>query len=250
MHARLLMIVSLGAAAWFCCASGGCPLVEQPLAAGDKPLALELDLGELDIHGIDVSDHQGLVDFERVKCAGATFVFLRASQGITFKDDMYQRNYQAAKAAGLIVGAYHFYMTDDDPKYQLENFIQSVHLSPGDLPPVVDIEVMNQNSLPDLDHELKLFLDALEQHYGVRPIIYSGERFANAELKDFGDYPLWLAEYEVAKPTLPSGWDRYHFWQFSEKGEVDGVGGAVDTSRFNGSGADLLSLLIRDEGAK
>ena len=151
-----------------------------------------------------------------------------------------------ARAAGLAAGSYHFYMTDDKPKAQFALFTKHVVLQPGDLPPVVDIEVLSKNSLPNTAAELTAFLNLLEKKYGVKPIVYSGKNFANEYLKGFADYPLWLAEYNKDKsPQMPLDWKRWTFWQHTQNGSVPGVAGPVDLDRFNGGWPQFQSLLIK-----
>lgn len=198
-----------------------------------------------EVAGVDVSKWQGTIDFGKIKAAGMTYVFVKATEGITGVDPDYARNVAAARAAGLVVGSYHFYETNDDPSAQFGNFKQHVDVKPGDLPPVVDIEVLASNSRPDLADDLKSFLAQMEQAWGVRPILYSGVSFANQYLAGFGDYPLWVAEYTSAPaPKVPSGWTTWTFWQYSQSGTVAGVSGAVDMDRFNGTQAEFDALRI------
>ena len=198
-----------------------------------------------EIVGLDVSKYQGTVDFDKVKAAGISYVFVRATDGITYQDPDFKSNFAAARTAGLVVGAYHFYETDDDPTAQLKNFTDVVTLQPGDLPPVVDIEKLHDNDQSDLTSNLKTYLEGLESHYGVKPIIYTGLNFANEYITVFGDYPLWLAEYEVDQLTLPKGWSDWTFWQWSQTGTVDGITGAVDSDRFNGDAVSFGKILIK-----
>ncbi len=199
-----------------------------------------------DVSGVDLSKWQGAVDFEKIKAAGKSYVFIRASLGNTYADPDYSHNIQKARAAGLAAGSYHFYMTDDKPDDQFANFSKHVSLQSGDLPPVVDIEKLNKNSLPNTAAELKIFLNMMEKKYGVKPIIYSGENFANEDLKGFSDYPLWLAEYNKDKtPQLPLDWKHWTFWQHTENGTVAGVEGKVDFDRFNGTQQQFQDLLIQ-----
>ncbi len=200
---------------------------------------------EFFIRGVDVSKYQGDVDFSRLKNAGVHYVFIRATEGITYQDPDYQSNHAKAKAAGLKVGVYHFYETNDDPMYQLKNFTQQVSLSAGDLAPVIDIEKLHQKDDKNLTDSLRLFLNALEAHYGIKPIIYTGKNFANQYLTDFGDYPLWLAEYQVKQPQVPVGWSHWTFWQWSQSGTVSGVEGNLDMDRFNGDEEKLNRLLVQ-----
>ncbi len=196
--------------------------------------------------GIDVSKYQRVVDFEKVKAAGISYVFVRATEGITYQDADFESNYRQARLAGLVVGAYHFYETNDEPGEQLENFTSVAQLKPGDLPPVIDIEKLHHQDDLDLVESLKTFLRGLEIHYGVKPIVYSGLNFANRYMTGFGDYPLWLAEYEVAEPTLPHGWTDWTFWQWSQTAKVAGISGKVDADRYNGTALGFRKLLIKD----
>ena len=196
------------------------------------------------IMGLDVSKYQGQIDFAAVAGAGYRYVLVKATQGVDYIDPNFKTNYQQAKAAGLLVGAYHYYMTDDEPEPQFQNFSGNAGLLSGDLPPVVDIEALAKNSLPDLAQNLQQFLEQLEQHHGVKPIIYTGENFANQYLNGLGAYPLWLAEYGVDSPTLPHGWQTWTFWQYSQSTTVAGIEGKVDGDRFNGDEAALKALLI------
>lgn len=233
----LVSILVLGA----CGQQDNTSVSNPPADSTDKTESGSVDTS---VVGIDISSHQGSVDFNKVKDANATFLFAKATQGNTYIDPKYQDNYTGARAAGLIVGAYHYFMTDDEPDTQFNNFTSVVSLSSGDLPPVVDIEALANNSLPDLKDKLQKFLDLLEQKYGAKPIIYSGKNFANEYLTDLGSYPLWLAEYEVTQPTLPKGWTTWTFWQWTQSGTIAGIEGPVDQSRFQGTKTDLEKLLL------
>ena len=196
------------------------------------------------IQGIDVSDHQGTVDWNAVRQAGMTFVFIKATDGITWTDPDFATNWSGARAAGLLRGAYHFYETDDDPTAQAQNFLNAVQLQPGDLPPVVDIEKLDSGSTASQTvQDLQTWLGVVQQATGRTPIIYTSHGFWNSlGTSAFGSYPLWIAEYGVESPTLPSGWSSWTFWQSSESGTVAGVSGSVDLDVFQGTLADLAAL--------
>lgn len=200
---------------------------------------------EQNLTGIDVSKYQGKIDFEKVKAAGIRYVFVRATEGITYQDAFFKQNLDEAREAGLVIGAYHFYETDDDPVSQLNNFTSLVTLQAGDLPPVVDIEKLHDNDQVDLTENIQIYLNGLERHYKTKPIIYSGKNFANKYITSFSDYPLWLAEYQSLYPTLPQGWDKWTFWQYSQTGKVDGISGDVDINRFNGEENNFKEILIK-----
>lgn len=213
-----------------------------PAAAAPAPVS-EAEV----VEGVDLSNWQGgEVNFVQIKQAGKHFVFVKSSEGATVVDPDHARNVQQARAAGLAVGSYHFYESDDTPQAQFRNFSAQLSLKPGDLPPVVDIERLSKGDTQALAPALQQFLGLLEQQYGVKPILYSGEHFANEYLSVFADYPLWLAEYNSnASPQLPKGWTRWTFWQHSQDGSVAGVPGPVDLNRFNGGPSQLQALTVR-----
>ncbi|MQA41393.1 glycoside hydrolase family 25 protein [Rugamonas aquatica] len=197
------------------------------------------------VSGIDISHHQGTFDFSDIAGTGHRFVFVKASEGMSMHDSHYLKNIANARKAGLAVGSYHYYDTDAAAADQLENFEKIVVVRPGDLPPIVDIEKMSQESLPHMRAELQVFLNALEAKYGARPIIYSGRSFAGDHLREFGRYNLWLAEYGVSKPTLPAGWSEWRFWQYSQDCRVGTFPRALDCNVFNGTLEQFKGLLVR-----
>ncbi len=222
---------------------GPSPSVATPAASptADPPRALH--------HGIDVSSHSGAVDWPAVRRAGHSFAFIKASEGIDLPDPEFEANWRAAGEAGLVRGAYHFYVTEDDPHAQAMLFISRVALEPGDLAPVVDIELIGHGTSQGLAERLRRFLGLLETHYGVPPIIYTAPTFWNAHLDDsFGRHPLWIAEYEVESPTLPKGWDRWHLWQWQGDAAIPGVEKTVDLSRVNRETDDLHRLFVPEAG--
>jgi len=196
------------------------------------------------VTGIDVSKYQGDIDFKAVKLSGLDFVLIRASEGNTIQDTDFKSHYEAAKASGFVVGAYHFYETNDKPIDQFNNFISIARLTVGDFAPVVDIEKLHHNDHEGLVENLKEFLNKLELHYGAKPIIYTGLNFANKYMHDFSAYPLWLAEYQVDAITMPKGWSDWAFWQWSQSGQISGVNGDVDENVCNGNHLDFKKILI------
>ena len=184
--------------------------------------------------GIDVSGHTHEVDWQQVADAGYDFAFAKATEGVDLEDPQFASNWQAMAEAGLVRGSYHFYVTEDDPNDQAAFFIQTVTLEPGDLVPVVDVELIGHGTQTDWVDNLRIFLRLIEEHYGVTPMIYTSPSFWEAHLDDsFGSYPLWIAEYGVDEPTLPAGWERWALWQHTQSAEVPGVPNGAD------EGADL-----------
>jgi len=192
-------------------------------------------------HGIDVSHHDGFVDWPAVRASGRTFAAIKATEGVDDADPLFAHHWPLVAEAGLVRGAYHFYVTEDDPLAQAELFMNTVTLGPGDLPPIVDIEVIGRHAdLEALPAKLHAFLDALEEHYGAKPIIYTNASFWNAHLDDsFSDHPLWIAEYGVDEPACPQGWEDWAVWQWKDDAVVPGVETRVDVNH----GRDALDAL-------
>lgn len=195
--------------------------------------------------GIDVSAHSGQVEWAKVIGEGYGFAFVKATEGVDFKDSAFDGNWQAMKAAGMIRGAYHFYVTEDDPTEQANFFISNVTLEPGDLAPVVDVEVIGHNTPQGgLPQRLATWLSVVEQHYGVKPIIYTSPNFWNTYFDDsFGAYPLWVAEYGVGAPKVTTGWKTWSLWQWQGDATVVGVQNSADLNRVNPE-IDPTALLV------
>lgn len=201
------------------------------------------------IHGIDVSHHQSNIDWDEVKAmkdrnVKIGFSFIKATEGVNDVDNTFRKNWLNAKAAGLPCGAYHFFVASKNGKVQAQNFMQNVRLQKGDLPPVLDIEVVNGTSKTDLQQHVKEWLTLVEKNYNVKPIIYTNVNFYENYLAGaFDDYPLWVAHYLVQdKPRINRNWI---MWQHSEKGHVNGIDAYVDFNAFNGDSTDFKQLLIK-----
>jgi lysozyme len=200
------------------------------------------------VHGIDVSKHQGHIDWKRVANMQSnnikiSFAFIKATEGITRQDQKFDYNWQQASKNKIIRGAYHFYYPSRDAEKQAANFIRKVKLYEGDLPPVVDIEMSNGKSADIVRQGLQTMLDRLEKEYKMKPVIYTNINFYNTFLKDkFEKYPLWIAGYfdhDRFYNTFETPWQ---FWQHSEKGRVDGIKNHVDFNVFKGDIKKLTKL--------
>jgi lysozyme len=200
------------------------------------------------IHGIDVSKYQETISWEAVKEMQVHevklgFAFIKATEGNNNTDPFFKRNWKKSKQAGIIRGAYHYFIAAKDGKQQAKNFIKRVALETGDLPPVLDVEQTFGTSPAQLRKEVKAWLDAVETYYAVRPIIYTNVDFYEKYLKGFfDDYPLWVAHYlQPNKPRISRDWI---FWQHSEQGRVSGILSKVDFNVFNGDSLMFRALLV------
>jgi lysozyme len=194
--------------------------------------------------GIDVSHYQGTVSWQQVRTAGIQFAFAKATDGLTWTDPNFATNWAGMKDAGLLRGAYHFFEPADDAAQQAEFFLSTVQVETGDLPPVLDVETAGASS-EALWQGVQTWLDQVEAATGVQPILYMSPGFANeyGAPSSLAAYPLWIAQYGVDQPTLPTGWAAWLIWQYSETGSVSGVVGNVDRDELNGPITELLALV-------
>lgn len=201
-----------------------------------------------DVHGIDISHYQGDIDWGMLKQNQSEryplkFVFMKATEGGDLNDDRFVHNFQSAREHGFIRGAYHFFNPSTPPLKQADFFIRTVRLEEGDLPPVLDIEVRGKKNEQELKRDLMLWLERVEKHYGVKPILYTSYKFKMRYLNDsvFNSYPYWIAHYYVDSVRYAGEWK---FWQHTDVGSVPGIPKEVDLNIFNGTLEELRSLTI------
>jgi lysozyme len=196
--------------------------------------------------GIDVSQYQGTIHWDEVAAVENNFpikfVFIRATVGKNKVDNAFATNWDASRKK-FIRGAYHYYRPNENSLEQARNFITNVKLSKGDLPPVLDIEAMPKNqSIDSLKVGLKRWLEKVDAHYHVKPIIYTNEKFYEAFLKEaFSDYQFWIANYNFFVETMQDDW---LFWQFTEKATIPGINGNVDVNIYNGTPKMLQYMTV------
>ena len=201
------------------------------------------------IHGIDVSRYQKSINWKLVKQMKVAdvkvgFSFIKATEGIGFVDDMFRRNWKKSKEAGVIRGAYHYFIPYKSGKAQAINFMETVDLKPGDFPPVLDVETITGSNAKELKQNVKEWLQTVEAAYGAKPIIYTGVDFYARYLgNDFDAYPLWAAHYQQKRaPRINRPWN---IWQHNESGRVNGISTAVDFNAFNGDSAVFKGMLLK-----
>ena len=196
-------------------------------------------------YGIDVSHHQGRIDWERVARSSIEngypikFAIMKATESNTFTDPDYTDNIANARKAGFVCGVYHFYDPWTSPQKQAQHYINTVKLQKGDLVPVVDVERAGKSA--DLRRDLLVYLKAIESHYGVKPIIYASAKFRKRHLNsaELDAYPFWVAHYYVVRPGTDKRWQ---IWQFTDHANVTGISGYTDFNVFRGTEADFNAL--------
>ncbi len=201
------------------------------------------------LYGIDVSEYQGVIKWEKIADSNekqkVDFVMIRSTAGKNHRDRFFTSNWRDSKKTELIRGAYHYFRPNENSLEQAEFYIKNVKLKPGDLPPILDIEelsdVQSENSLI---LGLKLWLDKVEEHYGIKPILYSGAYFYNKYLKkDFSDYTLWVANYNPV--NIPINNTDWLFWQYSDEGNIAGIKGPVDLDVFKGDVIQMTDVILK-----
>ena len=193
--------------------------------------------------GVDVSHWQGEIDWDAIAAQEIDFAFIKATEGSSFVDTRFAGNWAQAQQTGLRIGAYHFFSFDSPGQTQAENFIANVDTCPGMLPPVIDVEFYGdkEKNPPDaatVQAQLDKMVAALQEHYGVWPIIYATQ--SAYEMYIEGAYPdcdIWIRS--VIGPPKMEGWT---FWQYADREVLDGYSGEerfIDMNVFCGSAAEF-----------
>lgn len=211
-----------------------------------KPTKVD-ELKKYQVKGIDVSHHQGTIDWESVKDNDIDFCFIKATEGVNFVDKKFIYNLSESKKNKIFAGAYHYFRFGKDIKLQFENFKKTVPKDLIDLPPVVDVEYYNNKSLHNKKNQKKFlsdlnrFLLLIESHYKVKPIIYTDIKFYSDLLKDEINYPLWMSDLHTKNLNYLDS-SQWFFWQYSFVGQVKGIKKSVDLNVFNGNLEKLKDL--------
>lgn len=203
------------------------------------------DFADYKIRGIDVSRHQGEIDWKQVDPQHYRFVFIKASEGGDYQDPKFAENWQQARQQGLVVGAYHFYRNCKSGAEQARNYISIVPSMADSLPPVIDVEFQKNCSdltAEQLQQQIGIMAKMLEQHYAKKPIFYTTPNYYKAYIQGkFDDYSLWLQDLKNLPPKI----DRrpWLFWQYSHTGQVNGIDTEVDLNVFRGHAQDFKRLI-------
>ena len=183
--------------------------------------------------GIDVSNHQGNINWSAVKGSGVEVAYIKATEGDYFKDKYAVNNYNNAKAQGIKVGFYHFLNGNSGGRTQAEyfyNFLKENNLLNYDCKLCLDVEVA-VGSVANVSID---FCNRLKELTGQDILIYTGPYFSNAHLDNrLSSYPCWIAHYGVDRPMATNIWgNNYAGHQYSSSGSVPGVNGNCDMDNF------------------
>ncbi len=199
------------------------------------------------VRGVDVSAHQGEIDWEVLSGQGISFAFIKATEGATFVDERFAYNYAEAVRCGLRVGAYHFFRYDRTGAEQAENFISRVEKTENMLPPVIDVEFYGESeknppAQADVRRELDSMVQLLREHYGMEPILYATERSYRLYIAGaYEDCDIWIRNV-TSQPRLNDG-RAWIFWQFTNRRRLKGYQGRepyIDENVFCGSREEFL----------
>lgn len=202
------------------------------------------------VFGVDVSNYQGVIDWELIDKQNVDFAFIKATEGSGYIDRFVDRNLTNIDRTDILCSCYHFFSFDSAGETQAKNFIDAVDKNRIDLPPVVDIEYYgdkssNKPSAEEAEEILTPLLQELEEYYGVKPIIYTTMPVYYRYVREnFSDYPLWIRCTQFEPEHI-----EWQFWQYSDKGRLDGYYGSepcIDFNVFNGSMEELKQLVIED----
>ena len=196
------------------------------------------------IEGLDVSRHQGTIDWAKVAASRARFVWIKATEGGDYLDPAFRRNWLLARASGVRRGAYHFVYWCRPAQDQAAWFIANVPAAADALPPVLDVEwnPASKTCARKLDRAtalpmMKTILAAMEKAYGRKPLIYAPlDFYEDVMAGSLEDYPLWVRNIDD-EPAEGYEGRRWTIWQHREDGRVDGIDAAVDVDCFNGDAA-------------
>lgn len=184
---------------------------------------------------IDVSHWEGSIDWNQVKQSGISASYMKATEGTSYTDPTYAQYVQNASAAGLLVGAYHFaHPEQNDPIVEAKHFVDVLNQYHTDLMPVLDLESPSSptNTITGsyVSNWARTFINYVQQTTGKRVMLYTGRWYVNGfNITGLSDVPIWVAKYGSTLPTTLSDWKGWNSWQYTDSGNVNGVG-TVDMS--------------------
>ena len=145
------------------------------------------------VHGVDVSYWEPRIDWQALRTQSFKFALIRATSGVGYVDPKFKSHWEGARKEGLLRGAYHYLIANQDPKQQADLFISTISADRGELPPIIDLEdKYNENASNSLIIDTcKAILDRVEKAFGVKPMIYSRTQYLNLHVSRNGKAPSW-----------------------------------------------------------
>jgi lysozyme len=197
------------------------------------------------VRGIDISHYQHKINWKKLQSENIDFIFIKATEGVKYKDDKFNLYWKKARENNYCVGAYHFYLACKPGIPQADNFISAVPYQDNSLPPVIDLEhegsCWDKKLTKDIVSEIHIFLKKLEKKYKKKPIIYTTNRIYNRFVKGtkLESYPVWIRSIYQTPRLNDNHWQ---FWQYSSRGKIKGIDGHTDLNVFNGSRKEFYKL--------
>lgn len=185
--------------------------------------------------GIDVSGYQGDVDYQKVKEDGIEIVYIKSSEGFSYIDSRFERNYAKAKENGLKIGFYHYVTarTEEEARRQAQFFVSVIGKKTVDCKLAMDFENFGSLAREEVNKIGIAFIQKVEELSKKQAIVYSNAYAAsNIWNGEITKYPLWIAQYEVSKPQNNGTWESWAGWQYTDEGKVNGIANYVDRNRF------------------
>jgi GH25 family lysozyme M1 (1,4-beta-N-acetylmuramidase) len=224
-------------------AAAGCGAADDGAGSASDQLATVCAASGT-VEGIDVSEFQGAIDWAAVRASGRLFGIARVSDGTQHVDPTFAANWAGMKAQGMVRGAYQFFRASEDPVAQADLLLARLGpLGPGDLPPMLDVEVTDGQTSATIDARIATWVGRVRAVTGRAPLVYTGPYFwGQIGGPASQGTTLVVADWGPSCPLVPAAWSRWTFWQYADNGHVPGIGGLVDLDRFDGSAAELRAL--------
>lgn len=212
----------------------------------------KIEAEKFEVKGVDVSEYQGEVDWNKIKEQNIDFAFIKATEGSKGKDNSFDKNYEKLKNMDMLLGLYHFFSFESLGEEQADNYIKVVGNIENDenlMLPIIDIEYYSyyKKAKPNKEwvtKELQKMLDKLEKTYRVKPIIYTTMEFYQEYIEgEFLEYDIWIRNI-LTKPDLENR--EWKFWQYTGRGKLEGYNGEekyIDLNVFNGSKEDFVNYV-------
>ena len=171
------------------------------------------------LFSVDVSHHQGAMDWKRTKAAGVQFAYIKATEGLNWYDPQFSRNVQGARQNGIPFGIYHFWRGLVAPELQLANFMKSYEsIDIGNpIPFAIDVEAHDGLTPKQTKNSLVKLIQLMANELGKLPTIYTSKEKWDKYVEPYErweELPLWAANWEASTPTLPRDWEEWYIWQY------------------------------------